>query len=118
MPPSYSRALVACVISRVREIIIRAFRATRHLPFTTIRIVATANMTRLVRVLCSFNPQALDKTGREWCENDDVSFQVTWPEAPNLYWSFYDHYYYYFYYLMLFKNGSSSGHLRTCFSRG
>ena len=23
-----------------------------------------------------------------------------------------------FYYLMLFKNGSSSGHLRTCFSRG
>ncbi len=26
--------------------------------------------------------------------------------------------YYYYYYLMLFKNGSSSGHLRTCFSRG
>ena len=53
--------------------------------------MATANMTRMVRVLCSFNPQALDKTGREWCENDDVPFQVTWPEAPHLHWSFYDH---------------------------
>ena len=27
-------------------------------------------------------------------------------------------FYYFYYYLMLFKNGSSSGHLRTCFSRG
>ncbi len=26
--------------------------------------------------------------------------------------------YYYYYYLLLFKNGSFSGHLRTCFSRG
>ena len=31
---------------------------------------------------------------------------------------YYYYYYYYYYYLMFFKNGSSSEHLRTCFSRG